>query len=352
VSGAVDVYAEMPKVELHVHLEGAQLPETVWEMARRNDVALPAESLDEWRRWYEYRDFSHFIDVYLAASRAMVSAEDFRDMTVAFHAYQASQNAIYTEAFLSASLFVDTISWEDLFEALRDGVAEGRERHRVEVRFIPDIARNFPETKERVLEHTLAGQRAGVYIGLGLGGLEAGFPPELFRAEFEEARANGLHVVAHAGEGAGAESIRGALEVLQAERIGHGIRCLEDPSLVTELRRRQVPIEVCPISNYRTGVVAAGAPHPILRMLDEGLNVTVSSDDPPMFGTSLVGEYAWLAEQGVPFERLWACNTAAVEASFLDPGAKASLAARLERFRAGLAGDSAEDAQGSAPTPA
>jgi adenosine deaminase len=330
-----DVYAAMPKVELHVHLEGAQLPETIWDMAARNGVAPPAPSLAAWKRFYEFRDFAHFIEVYLAASRAMVGAADFRDMTVAFHAYQASQNVVYSEAFLSASLFVDRIPWPDLFAALEDGLAEGRERHGVEVRFIPDIARNFPESRARVLEHTLAGQRAGVYIGLGLGGLEAGYPPELFRAEFDEARANGLRVVAHAGEAAGAESVRGAIDALQAERIGHGIRCLEDPSLVTELRERQIPLEVCPISNYRTGVVAAGAPHPVLRMLEEGLNVTVGSDDPPMFATSLVGEYRWLAGRGVPFERLWACNLAAVDASFLDAAEKASLAARIESFEPG-----------------
>lgn len=233
--------AAMPKVELHVHVEGAQLPETIWEMARRNGVALPAPTLEEWRRWYQFRDFDHFVEVYIAASRAITTAEDFRAMIVAFHAYQASQNIVYTEAFLSASLFVERIPWPDVIAAVRDGLDEGRERHGVDVRLIPDIARNFPDTKGRVLEFTLAGQRAGVFIGLGLGGLEAGFPPELFRAEFAEARANGLRVVAHAGEGAGADSVRGAVEALGAERIGHGIRCLEDSSLVDLLRERQIP---------------------------------------------------------------------------------------------------------------
>ncbi len=325
-------FAAMPKVELHVHLEGAQLPETIWAMAQRNGVALPARTLDEWRRFYAFRSFAHFIDVYIAASRAMVTAEDFRAMLVAFHAYQASQNIVYTEAFLSASLFVDKIAWADMVAAVLDGLAEGRERHGVEVRLIPDIARNFPDTKERVLAFTLAGQRAGAFIGLGLGGLEAGFPPELFRAEFAEARASGLHVVAHGGEGAGAESVRGAIEALGAERIGHGIRCLEDPSLVALLRERRIPLEVCPISNYRTGVVPAGARHPIHRMLDEGLEVTLSSDDPPMFDTSLTEEYRSLAREGVPYERLWACNVAALDASFLEPDAKTRLTERLTAF--------------------
>jgi len=326
--------AAMPKVELHVHVEGAQLPETIWAMAVRNGVALPAASLEAWKRFYAFRDFEHFIEVYIAASRAMVTAEDFRAMIVAFHAGQAAQNIVYTEAFLSASLFVNKIGWPDMIAALRDGLAEGRERHGVEVRLIPDIARNFPDTKERVLAFTLEGQRAGVFIGLGLGGLEAGFPPELFRDEFAEARAHGLHVVAHAGEAAGAESVRGAVEALGAERIGHGIRSLEDASLVALLRERRTPLEVCPISNYRTGVVPEGAPHPILRMLDEGLNVTVSSDDPPMFATSLTDEYRWLAGQGVSLERLLACNRAAVDASFLEPEAKDRLLDALRSFDA------------------
>ena len=319
----------MPKVELHVHLEGAQLPETIWAMARRNDIELPARTLEEWQRFYQFRDFAHFIDVYIAASGSMVTAEDFREMTVAFHAYQAAQNIVYSETFLSASLFVEKIPWPDLIEAFRDGLSEGHERHGVEVRLIPDIARNFPDTKERVLRFTLEGQRTGVFIGLGLGGLEAGFPPELFRGEFAEARASGLHVVAHAGEGAGAESIRGAIETLGAERIGHGIRCLEDPSLVALLRERRIPLEVCPMSNYCTGVVARDAPHPILRMLDEGLNVTINSDDPPMFSTSLTDEYRWLAG------RLWACNVAALEASFADHATKARVRASFEGFREG-----------------
>lgn len=322
----------MPKVELHVHVEGAQLPETVWAMAQRNGVSLPAGTFEEWRSWYQFRDFAHFIEVYIAASSAMVTAEDFRDMLVAFHAYQASQNIVYSEAFLSASLFVEKIAWPDLLSALRDGLSQGRELHGVDVALIPDIARNFPDTRKRVLDFTLAGQAAGVFIGLGLGGLEAGFPPELFVDEFEEARANGLRVVAHAGEGAGAESVRGALEALHAERIGHGIRCLEDPALVAELAERGTPLEVCPTSNYRTGVVPVGAPHPVLRMLGEGLNVVVGSDDPPMFGTSLTREYEWLASQGVALGRLWERNLAAIEASFLAAEARAQLQARFEQF--------------------
>ena len=319
----------MPKVELHVHVEGAQRPETIWAMAQRNGVRLPAPSLDEWRGFYRYRDFAHFIQVYIAASRAIRAPRDFTDMLVAFHADQAAQHIVYTEAFLSASLYVTGFDQAAVIDAIAEGLAEGRARSGVEVRLIPDIARQVPETQRAVLDFTLAGQKAGVFIGLGLGGLEAGFPPALFTEVFAEARRNGLRVVAHAGEGAGAESVRDAVELLHAERIGHGIRCLEDPAVVALLRERQLPLEVCPVSNYRTGVVAAGAPHPVFAMLDAGLNVTVHSDDPPMFATTLTDEFRFRAHGGVPMDRLRALTVAAAEASFLPDAAKRALVARV-----------------------
>jgi len=319
----------MPKVELHVHVEGAQRPDTIWEMARRNGVTLPADSPEAWRAFYRYRDFAHFIQVYIAASRAIRTPRDFTDMLVAFHADQAAQQVVYTEAFLSASLYVEGFDQGAVIEAIAEGLAVGRAQSGVEVRLIPDIARNFPASQHAVLAFTLAGLKAGVFIGLGLGGLEAGYPPELFSEVFAEARCNGLRVVAHAGEGAGADSVRGAVETLRAERIGHGIRCLEDPALVALLRERQLPLEVCPVSNYRTGVVAAGARHPVFAMLEAGLNCSVNSDDPPMFATTLTDEFRFLARQGVPLSRLRALTVAAAEASFLPDDAKRALVARV-----------------------
>lgn len=319
----------MPKVELHVHVEGAQRPDTIWDMAQRNGVALPAPSREAWRAFYRYRDFAHFIQVYIAASRAIRAPRDFTDMLVAFHADQAAQHIVYTEAFLSASLYVTGFDQAAVLEAIAEGLAIGRAQSGVEVRLIPDIARQVPDTQRAVLAFTLAGQKAGVFIGLGLGGLEAGFPPSLFTDVFAEARANGLRVVAHAGEGAGAESVRGAVEALGAERIGHGIRCLEDPNVVALLRERQVPLEVCPMSNYRTGVVSPEAPHPVFAMLDAGLNVTAHSDDPPMFATTLTDELRFLARGGVPVSRLRAMTVAAAQASFLSEGERQQLVARV-----------------------
>jgi adenosine deaminase len=322
----------MPKVELHVHLEGAQLPETIWHMARKNGVALPAVSLEDWKSFYQFRDFAHFIEVYIACSACMQTPEDFAWMTEEFHRYQAEQNIIYTEAFLSASLFVNKLPRRDLLDAFREGLRQGRAKHGVEVRFIPDIARNFPESQRAVLDFTLAGFDEGLFIGLGLGGLEQGYPPELFTATFAEARQAGLHVVAHAGEGAGAASVRGAVESLHAERIGHGIRCLEDPGLVHLLRERRIPIEVCPLSNFRTGVVGENAEHPIFEMIRQGLFVTVNSDDPPMFATSLTGEYRYLARNGLTWSQIWELNRNGIRAAFLNEQKKAMLCDKFDRY--------------------
>ncbi|HEY4218663.1 MAG TPA: adenosine deaminase [Gemmatimonadaceae bacterium] len=325
----------MPKVEIHVHLEGAQLPETIWRLAQKNGVQLPAASLDDWKRFYEFENFNHFIQVYLACSRCMVTADDFAEMTEDFHRYQASQNIVYTEAFLSASLLVDKLPRRDLFDALRRGCEAGRAKYGVEVRFIPDIARNFPQSQQAVLEFTIAGFQEGLFLGLGLGGIEQGFPPEMFAEVFAAARAAGLHVIAHAGEAAGAASVHGAVVSLHAERIGHGIRCLEDPETVALLRDRRIPIEVCPISNYRTGVVPRGAKHPIFQMVAEGLFCTVNSDDPPMFSTSLTNEYLFLAQEGMSWDTLWQLNRNAIDAAFLAETDKAALRGRFAAFDPG-----------------
>lgn len=322
----------MPKVEIHVHLEGATSPETVFDMAARNGVALPAASLEEWREFYRFRDFNHFVEVYVAATGAMRTPEDWSWMIEDFLRRQAEQRVRYSEVFLSASLQLGRLSADEWLRALAEGAARGEARYGSRARFIPDISREVPETRQRVLDFVLRGRATGLVIGLGLGGPEVGFPPELFMDVYAEARRQGLHVVAHAGETGGPASIWGALDALGAERIGHGVRCLEDPGLVAALRDRRIPLEVSPTSNYCLGVAAPGAPHPIRRMVDAGLYCTVNSDDPPMFGATLTGEYRLLAEQGFSWEELWRLNRNALEATFLDEEEKASLRRGWDRF--------------------
>jgi len=249
-----------------------------------------------------------------------------------FLSNQARQNVRYSEAFLSASLQLGKFPADEWLHALAEGTAAGEARYGSRVRFIPDISRELPDTRHRVLEFALRARSTGLVIGLGLGGPEIGYPPELFADVYGEARRQGLRVVAHAGETGGPPSVWGALDVLGAERIGHGVRCLDDPALVEELRARRTPLEVSPTSNYCLGVVRSDEPHPIRRMVDAGLYCTVNSDDPPMFGTDLNREYRLLAAQGFSWDELWRLNLNAVEAAFLNDEEKASLRREWDRF--------------------
>jgi adenosine deaminase len=328
----------MPKVEIHVHLEGATDAETVYQMAQRNQVALPAASLADWKTFYAFTDFNHFIDVYTAASRCMRSPDDFALMAERFLAHQARQNIRYSEAFLSVSHQLDKLPDGELLDALAAGTAVGEAKSGSRVRWIADVARHLPHTQHRVLDFALRGRERGLVIGLGLGGKEVGHPPEDFADTFAEARRQGLRVVAHAGETAGPASVRGAIEALAAERIGHGIRCLEDPSLVEELRARQTPLEVCPQSNYCLGIVRRGEPHPIRRMLNAGLYCTLNSDDPPMFATDLTREYELLAEQGFSWGELWHLSLNTLEASFLAEEDKSRYRQEWHQFALAVAG--------------
>jgi adenosine deaminase len=327
----------MPKVELHVHLEGALDADAVWAMARRNGAPLPADTPEAWREFYAFRDFDHFLRVYTAAAGAMRTAADWAFMVEHFLAGQAAQHVLYTEAFLSASFMVagpHALPADALLDALADGAAAGEARHGVRVRFIPDVARHLPDTQRAVLDFATRGHARGLFLGLGLGGPEAGWPPELFRETYAEAGRRGLRLVAHAGETAGADSVRGAVEGLGAERVGHGVRCLEDPAVVAMLRARGTPLEVCPTSNYHLGVAPAGRTHPIRALVDAGLVCTVNSDDPGMFGTTLVDEYRLLAAQGFGWDELWRLNRNALGAAFLDGAERAALAARWDAWAA------------------
>jgi adenosine deaminase len=322
----------MPKAEIHVHIEGATDAETFYQIAQRNHVQLPTASLEEWRAFFEFHSFPHFIEVYAAATRCLQTPDDYTLMIEDFFKRQAEQNICYTEAFLSASFLTQKFEDDVILNAIALGVEAGKTKYGGQVNFIPDIAREIPDSQTRVLEFVLKGKARGLFIGLGLGGLEVGYPPELFVETFAQARQHGLRVVAHAGEAVGAESIWGAIDHLQVERIGHGIRCLDDPRLVEELRQRQIPLEVSPQSNYRLGVVAANQPHPIRQMVDAGLYCTINSDDPAMFSTSLINEYVTLAAQGFSWEELWQLNLNTLKASFLDESEKSKYVSEWGQF--------------------
>lgn len=324
--------AGMPKAEIHVHLEGATTAQTYFEIARRNGVRLAVDSLPQWQQFFTYTDFNHFIDVYVTSTKVLRTAADYELLVRRFGAQQAALNVKYTEAFVSCSLRSSAMREADFLDALARARDAVEREHGVRIAFIADISREIPQSASGVVDLAIEGKRRGVFAGLGLGGPEVGFPPELFAQAYRRAREAGLNVVAHAGETGGAKSVRGALDSLGAQRIGHGVQSLQDEALVERLRAEGVPLEVCPQSNYRLGVAKPGEPHPIRDLFEAGVTCTVNSDDPAMFETTLNREYETLAEQGFTWDELWQLNLNTLEATFLSDADKRALREEWARF--------------------
>jgi aminodeoxyfutalosine deaminase len=320
-----------PKVELHVHLEGTVRPATLLEIARRNDYALPADTEDGIAALYEFRDFAHFIEVWILTTNALQHADDFRQVVVDYAAEAASHGAVYLEGIFSpAERARRGVRWEDMFDGYCDGADEARELHGVEVRLTPDITRGFTMAEAEETVRWAARFRDRGVVGVGLGGLEAEYPPEPYAAVFERARGEGLASVPHAGEVAGPASVRGALDALGAERIRHGIRSVEDASLVDELRDRELVLDVCPISNLRTGAVGSLSEHPLRRLVTAGVQCSVSTDDPAMFDTDLTRDYDAAASLGLSPR---AAYDAGVQGALCDESTKARLREIAATFR-------------------
>ncbi len=326
----------MPKVELHVHLEGSIQPETLLQLAERNRVTLPATTVEGLRQWYTFTDFAHFIEIYIAISSCICTPEDIELIAREFLRGQASQNIIHSEVTFTPYTHFSRnryIPFEAQLASLSRARAWAAAELGVSVGWVLDISRNV-----RPIEHSLtvadwaiSGMADGV-VALGLGGAEIGHPPELFEMAFDRARAAGLASVPHAGETVGAESMWGALRSLKAQRIGHGVRCPEDAELVAELRQRQIPLEVCPTSNVCLGVAASIAEHPLPRLLEEGLYVTINSDDPPMFNTTLTDEYLKIADAfGFGVETIEQLVINAVRASLLPEPVRNKMEAQFRR---------------------
>ena len=306
-----DLVAAMPKAELHVHLEGTIDPTALLELATRHNRrdALPSTDLATLQAWFTYTDFPHFVRVYMTISDLLRAPEDFAYIVYRCGQDMAAQQIRYREITFTPFTHTDYqrkgLTIDDLFEGLEAGRAAARAEFGVEMRWIFDIPRNmsFPKTggydpypAERTLEYALRGREHGV-VGLGLGGFEPGAPPEPFAHAFDRAHAEGLLCVPHAGETMGPASVRGAVEMLHADRIGHGVRAIEDPALLTVLRDRQIPLEINPTSNVRLHVYDRHAVHPFPHLDRMGIKVTVNSDDPPLFNTTLNAEYALLAAE-------------------------------------------------------
>jgi adenosine deaminase len=312
--------ASLPKIHLHCHLEGALRAQTFVELTKRRglstrfrpgqpDIAGPTD-VDE---VYRFADFGEFLLLFAAVSRALAHPDDYAQLAAEFAADARAENVTYGEIFVSPSVWAFFHPELDIKATLRTMLQELRGSN---MNVIVDVTRNFgaeSAMKTAEIAASLAGE--GV-IGIGLGGDEVRFPPALFKDVFAYARSCGLHTVAHAGEAAGAQSVRDAVEILGAERIGHGVRALEDPSVVALLVEKNIPLEICPTSNYLTGAAKRGEPHPYQVLERAGVTVTIDADDPTLFGTTISHEYALVAEQS-GFESLKRYIKNAANASFM-----------------------------------
>jgi adenosine deaminase len=293
----------VPKAELHVHLEGSIQPATLLTLAQNNGVSLPARNVADLQNWFTFRDFSHFIEIYFEISSCLKTTEDYELIAYEFGANMARQNVRYAEVTFSPSThhFSLGIPFDSFFTGLTRGRLRAQKEFDIEIRWVFDIVRDIPDEmlNSRRAEYTLAvaleGMSDGV-VALGLGGAEVGHPPEHYAKWFEKAREAGLHSAPHAGETAGPDSVWGALRVLGAERLGHGVRSIEDPALVDYLANKQIPLEICPTSNVRLGVYADLASHPLPGLYQAGVPVTINSDDPPLFNTTLNDEVKLLVD--------------------------------------------------------
>ncbi|PWU43321.1 adenosine deaminase [Micromonospora globispora] len=329
--------AGLPKVELHVHHVGSASPRIVAELAARHEGRSPVPAdPDQLADYFAFRDFAHFIEVYLSVVDLIRDPEDVWILTHEVARELARQQVRYAELTVTPYSHVHRgIPAPAFCEAIEDARKRAEADFGIALRWCFDIPgeAGLPAAEETL--RIALEERPDGLISFGLGGPEIGVPRPQFKPYFDQARAAGLRSVPHAGETTGPETIWDALRELGAERIGHGISAALDPELLTYLAERQIALEICPTSNVRTRAVSVIEEHPLPQLVEAGLLVTINSDDPPMFGTTLDDEYAVAARLlGVGPEGLAGLARNAVTASFLEPGEKARISAEIDAYLA------------------
>lgn len=318
----------LPKAELHVHIEGTLEPEMMFALAGRNGVDLPYPDVGAVKAAYRFTDLQSFLDIYYQAARVLQTRDDFAELMAAYLERAAADGVVHAEVFFDPQTHTERgIGFEVFMAGFRDAIEDARHRHRLSTSLILCFLRHLGGDAALATIEAAADHLEGV-VAVGLDSSEVGYPPELYVAAYDRARELGLRAVAHAGEEGPPAYISGALDVLGAERIDHGVRCLDDPELVARLRRERIPLTVCPYSNVALKVVERLEDHPLPRLLQEDLVVTVNSDDPAYFGGYIGDNYRGVIRafdlDGEVVARL-AANS--IEASFLDRAGKARLLA-------------------------
>ncbi|MFZ5517100.1 MAG: adenosine deaminase [Candidatus Zhuqueibacterota bacterium] len=331
---AAAIIAAMPKVELHLHLEGAFTFDFLFDLIEKYGGDPSVKNRRDLEQRFVFRDFPHFIETWIWKNRYFRAPEDFENSTYHTLRQLHEHHVLYVEAYYSPWDFSGNgVAVEAITEANLSAIRRARSDFGIGCALIADINRDLGwETGIERLKQIIPFRQAGV-IGIGLGGSEQSFPAEPFQQVYRRAKELGFHRVAHAGEAAGPESVWAAIESLHVERIGHGVRAAEDAKLIDYLRESQLPLEVCAGSNMKTGVYKTLRDHPAKFLFEQGLCVTIHSDDPAMFGAWITDEFSML-HKGLDFslEDIRRLSLNSANAAFLSPGDKAQLIARMNQF--------------------
>ncbi len=326
---------DLPKAELHLHIEGTLEPELMFELARRNGVRLPYASVDELRRAYVFSDLQSFLDIYYAGCRVLLEEQDFYELTCAYLTRAAEQGVHHAEIFFDPQTHTDRgVPFETVITGIHRALEDGRDRLRITSGLILCFLRHL-SAQSAMQTLTEALSHRDWILAVGLDSSEVGHPPSKFRAVYYRAREAGLLAVAHAGEEGPPAYIWEALDLLNAQRIDHGVRCTEDARLVERLVEERIPLTICPLSNVKLRVFPTLRQHNLKQLLDHGLLVTVNSDDPAYFGGYVGNNFeASATALGLSREQLITLARNSFIASFLSDEEKRTYLAAVDQFNA------------------
>ncbi|ERB66744.1 adenosine deaminase [Vibrio coralliilyticus OCN008] len=324
---------QLPKVELHLHIEGSLEPEMMFELALRNQIALPFTTPEEVKAAYEFTNLQSFLDIYYQGANVLIHEQDFYDLTWAYLLRCKADNVIHTEIFFDPQTHTERgIAFDTVINGIHRALQDAKEQFGISSRIIMCFLRHLDEDSAFVtLEQALA--HKDKIIGVGLDSSEVGHPPEKFTRVFAKALEAGFLTVAHAGEEGPVANIYNSLELLKVSRIDHGVRCADDPNLVVSLAQSRMPLTVCPLSNTKLKVFEEMKQHNVVDLLRQGLCVTINSDDPAYFGGYMTDNFLAVADSHMlTQEELAQFSRNAIEASFISDSEKQRLANRLDEF--------------------
>lgn len=324
---------KIPKVELHLHIEGTLQPEMLFSMAARNNVKLPYANIEEVKAAYQFENLQDFLDIYYAGAAVLQTEQDFYELTLAYLEDAHSQNIVHTEIFFDPQTHTERgVALETVILGIHKAIIAAREAWGISCLLILSFLRHLSEAAAFEVWQQ-AKPYKHLFVGVGLDSSELGNPPSKFRHIFAQAKSEGMKLVAHAGEEGSAEYVREAITVLEIDRIDHGNKCLDDEDLVQKIIEKNLALTVCPLSNVMLKNTVSMSEHPILKMLDKGLKVTVNSDDPAYFGGNLTQNFETMSH-ALPLKKqqVYELTQNAFEASFLEEVDKQHLLGLLAEF--------------------